>query len=137
MTDEPAYFGKETGVPTGAGRYISVENDLPDMEIIPGLNIRPLFGTDFSVNFVRWDAHTEADAHAHAEEQLLFVIDGQLEVEFGDERHTLRAGDSVLLPAWVTHVARTHGEPAYQIDVFCPPRQSVIDLMAARGISRG
>jgi mannose-6-phosphate isomerase-like protein (cupin superfamily) len=137
VADEPAYFNDLTGEASEPGRFMSVEKDLPAMEIIPGLTIRPLFGRDFSVNFVRWDADTAAAEHAHPEEQLIVVLDGELEVEFGGQKRTLGAGDTALLPPWVSHSARTHRRPAYQLDVFCPPRQSVIDLMAALGVSRG
>ena len=137
MSDHSSYFSDQHGKAARPGRLISVLRDLPDVDVIPGLNIRPLFGSGFSVNFVRWRPETEAPEHAHIEEQLIVMIDGELQLEFEGETHNLRAGELALLPAWVPHRARTLGSPAYQLDVFCPPRQSVIDMLVERGIALG
>jgi quercetin dioxygenase-like cupin family protein len=102
------------------------------VEFLPGLVFRPLIGNDLMVNFVRYQPHTEAPRHAHAEEQILFVLEGELEVELGDDVRTLRPGQAALIPPNLPHAARTHDGSCLQVDVFHPRRQALIDLMEAR-----
>ena len=114
------------------GRFVDSEVDVEPVEFLPGLVFRPLIGKDLMVNFVRYQPHTEAPRHAHAEEQILFVVEGELEVELGGEVRTLGPGQAALIPSNVPHAARTHDEPCLQVDVFHPPRQALLELMEAR-----
>jgi quercetin dioxygenase-like cupin family protein len=45
---------------------------------------------------------------------------------------TLRPGQVAVIPAHVPHAARTHDLPCYQVDVFHPPRQGLLDAMEAQ-----
>lgn len=121
-----------SAVATEPGRFVDSEVDVEPVEFLPGLVFRPLIGKDLMVNFVRYEPHTEAPRHAHAEEQILFVIEGELEVELGDEVRTLGPGEAALIPSNVPHAARTHDGSCLQVDVFHPPRQALLDLMETR-----
>jgi quercetin dioxygenase-like cupin family protein len=81
---------------------------------------------------VSYEPHTEAPRHAHAEEQVLYVLEGELEVDLGDETRMLRPGQAAVIPPHLPHAARTHELPCYQLDVFHPPRQGLLDAMARR-----
>ena len=37
--------------------------------------------------------------HIHASDQLYFIVEGELEVELGDEIQTMQAGEGLLIPA--------------------------------------
>jgi quercetin dioxygenase-like cupin family protein len=119
-------------VAQGPGRFLDSEVDVEPVEIAPGLVFRPLIGQQLMVNFVRYEPHTEAPRHAHSEEQILFVLEGELEVELGEERRTLRPGQAALIPPFVPHGARTHDGGCLQVDVFHPPRQALLDIMGER-----
>ena len=65
----------------------------------------------------------KGNEHA-ASEQVLYVVEGEIEAEIGDETATLRAGDVVVVPRGVAHrfsnrstrLVRTlnvYGPPAY------------------------
>ena len=56
----------------------------------PGLEFRPVVGERFMVNFVRYEPHTEAPRHAHEEEQITFVIDGEFEFDLDGDVQTMR-----------------------------------------------
>jgi hypothetical protein len=40
--------------------------------------------------------------------------------------------DAVLLPAWAPYSARSLSAPAYQLDVFSPPRKAMLYLIELR-----
>lgn len=46
------------------------------------------------------------DAYEHDGHELLFVIEGPVEVEVGGERHRLDSGDSITYPATIPHQTR-------------------------------
>jgi transcriptional regulator with XRE-family HTH domain len=60
---------------------------------------------------LRLAAHTEerADPHPPGTMENLVVTAGQMEIERGDERHVLGAGDAILFEADVAHVYRNPG----------------------------
>lgn len=120
-------------VAQGPGRFLDTEVDVEPVEMLPGLVFRPLIGEQLMVNFVRYEPHTEAPRHAHSEEQILFVLEGELEVDLGEERRTLTRGQAALIPPFVPHAARTHDGRCLQVDVFHPRRQALLDLMGEKG----
>jgi quercetin dioxygenase-like cupin family protein len=83
------------------------------------------------VNFVRFAPHTEAPRHWHDEEQISFVLEGELEFEVGEEKRVVRRGEAIVIPPNVPHAARTHDGTCFEVDVFHPPRQGVLDAMRA------
>ncbi|MFT5091061.1 MAG: quercetin dioxygenase-like cupin family protein [Candidatus Latescibacterota bacterium] len=51
------------------------------------------------------------DGHSHSDqEQAFYILEGDMEVDVGDETHQLSAGDCVLLPRGVFHKHRNIGE---------------------------
>ena len=133
MEESAQYFRLDPeAVAEEPGRFVDSEVDVEPVEFLPGLVFRPLIGKDVMVNFVRYQPHTEAPRHAHPEEQILFVLEGELEVELGDDVRTLGPGQAALIPSNVPHAARTHDGECLQVDVFHPPRQALLDLIAAR-----
>jgi quercetin dioxygenase-like cupin family protein len=82
------------------------------------------------VSFARYEPGAEAPLHAHEEEQIFVVVDGEFDVTLGDETRRLKVGEAAVIPAWVPHrvIASIDG-PATQIDVFCPPREGLLRLL--------
>jgi quercetin dioxygenase-like cupin family protein len=114
------------GEPTAAGRYVTVA-DVPAVEFLPGLEFRPIMGEKTMTSFVTFAPHTEAPMHVHVEEQILIVLDGELEFELDGDVRTMRAGDVAVIPSWVPHGGRTKELPCTEVDVFNPPRQTLLD----------
>jgi quercetin dioxygenase-like cupin family protein len=126
------YFDKATAEPVEPGRFVSIENLEPLLELAPGVTSKPLVGTRLLASFVRYDTDSVAPLHAHVEEQFFMVLDGEIELEISGERRTMRPGDAALIPAWVPHSARSLSASAYQLDVFSPPRKAMLDLIEAQ-----
>jgi len=129
VTDAGRYFAaEESGQSTGSGRFVAWDQ-LEPIEMVPGLEFRPVLGENIMVNFVRFEPHTEAPRHWHDEEQISVVLEGELEFEVGDEKRVLRPGEALVIPPNVPHAARTHDGICLEFDVFYPPRKGVLEAM--------
>ncbi|HXE56290.1 MAG TPA: cupin domain-containing protein [Tepidisphaeraceae bacterium] len=59
-------------------------------------------------------------------EQVLFVLEGQVLAEIGEEKKTLRQGDVVIVPAGAAHRFTNHSEsPAMTLNVYAPPAYDI------------
>jgi quercetin dioxygenase-like cupin family protein len=131
VTDASRYFAANAEAQS-SGKGTLVEWDgLDPIEIVTGLRFQPVLGERVMVNFVKFDPSTEAPLHWHVEEQITFVIEGELEFEVGGDKHLLRRGQAVVIPPNVPHGARTHDSSCLEVDVFHPPRQGLLDAMGA------
>jgi len=101
----------------------------PSLEVVRGLQIQAITSSHVTVSFVRLEPDTEAAVHWHDEEQISIVIDGELDFEAGGVTRTLRRGQAVLIPPNVPHGARTRESSCFEIDVFYPPRQALVDAL--------
>lgn len=119
------------GTPTASGRYVDVKA-IESVEFVPGLGFRPVLGEHTMLNFVSFGENTEAPNHVHVEEQIVVMLDGELEFDLDGEVRRLVAGDVVVIPPWVPHGARTHDFTCLEVDVFNPPRQTLLDHARAQ-----
>jgi quercetin dioxygenase-like cupin family protein len=127
MSDSQQHFSTVAGgVPSAPGRYVDV-SAIESVEFVPGLVFRPVLGERTMVNFVSFEPNTEAPMHVHDEEQIVLVLEGEFEFEIDGDVRTMRAGDVAVVPSWVPHGARTRETPCREIDVFNPPRRSLLE----------
>jgi quercetin dioxygenase-like cupin family protein len=129
MTDAQRYFaGDPAAQGTGKGTYVTWDA-LDPLELVPGLRFQPVLGDRLMANFVSFEPHTEAPLHWHEEEQISFVVDGELEFEIAGEKQVLRRGQAAVVPPNVPHAARTHEGSCLEVDVFHPPRRGILESM--------
>ena len=114
----------------GIGRYVNVDA-LEPVEFVPGLGFRPVVGQRAMTNFVSFQPHATAPRHVHEEEQIVIVLEGELTFDLDGDVRTMRRGDVAVVPSWVPHAAWTTDSRCLEIDVFCPPRQSLLELAEA------
>jgi quercetin dioxygenase-like cupin family protein len=119
------------GEPAGPGRFVNVDSIKP-VEFLPGLGFRPVLGINAMTNFVSFEPHTEAPKHVHSEEQIVIVLDGEFTFDIDGDVRVMRKGDVAVVPAWVPHGAWTTDSTCVEVDVFAPPRQSLLKLAAAQ-----
>jgi quercetin dioxygenase-like cupin family protein len=105
--------------------------DLSPVEFVSGLEFRPVIGDRMLVSFARYRPFTEAPVHAHEEEQVTFVIDGEFEFDLDGDVRTMRPGMAVHVPPGVPHGARTHDSACFEVDVFSPPRGVLVEAVKA------
>ena len=132
LGDAASHFTTEAlGERGGVGRYVNVDSATP-VEFLPGLGFRPVLGQRGMVNFVSLEPGTEAPRHVHEEEQIVIVIDGEFTFDLDGDVRTMRRGDVAVVPAWVPHGAWTTDSSCLEIDVFVPPRESLLKLAEAQ-----
>ncbi len=130
-SDAASHFTTEAlGEPAGTGRYVNVDA-LDPVEFVPGLGFRPVLGERAMANFVSFAPGTTAPRHVHEEEQIVIVLEGEFTFDLDGDVRTMRRGDVAVVPAWVPHGAWTTDSRCLEIDVFCPPRQSLLKLAEA------
>jgi quercetin dioxygenase-like cupin family protein len=128
---ESHFTTEAQGEPAGKGRYVHVD-DITPVEFLPGLGFRPVLGQRAMTNFVTFAPGAEAPRHVHEEEQIVIVLDGEFVFDLDGDQRTMRKGDVAVIPAWVPHGAWTTDTHCLEVDVFCPPRQSLLKLAAAQ-----
>jgi quercetin dioxygenase-like cupin family protein len=132
LGDAASHFTTEAlGERGGVGRYVNVDA-VDAVEFLPGLGFRPVLGQRALVNFVSFQPETEAPRHVHEEEQIVIVLDGEFTFDLDGDVRTMRRGDVAVVPSWVPHGAWTTDSHCLEIDVFTPPRQSLLTLAEAQ-----
>jgi unsaturated pyranuronate lyase len=132
VSDAASHFTTEAlGQPAGAGRYVHVD-DISPAEFVPGLGFRPVLGQRAMANFVSFEPGTEAPRHVHEEEQIVIVLDGEFTFDLDGDVRVMKPGDVAVIPAWVPHGAWTTDSKCLEVDVFCPPRKSLLTLAAGQ-----
>jgi quercetin dioxygenase-like cupin family protein len=132
LGDAHSHFGIEAqGEPAHPGRFVNVDA-MKAVEFVPGLGFRPVLADGALVNFVSFEPGTEAPRHVHSEEQIVIVVDGEFTFDLDGDVRVMRRGDVCVVPAWVPHGAWTTETSCLEIDVFVPPRQSLLNLAAAQ-----
>ena len=127
MTDARQHFTTEAaGTATAPGRFVDVDA-ISSLELVPGLLFQPVLGERTMLNFVSFAPHTEAPMHVHEEEQIVLVLEGEFEFDIDGHVRTMRAGDVAIVPSWVRHGARTRDASCREVDVFNPPRRSLLE----------
>lgn len=123
-----AHFATEAlGEPAGPGRFVSVGSIEP-AELVAGLGFRPVLGQRMMANFVDFAPGVSAPRHVHEEEQLVIVLDGEMNFDLDGDVRVMRPGDVAVIPAWVPHAAWTTDSRCAEVDIFCPPRTTLLDL---------
>ena len=137
LGDAHSHFGIEAaGEPAHPGRYVNVD-EMKAVEFVPGLGFRPVLGDGALVNFVSFEPRTEAPRHVHSEEQIVIVVDGEFTFDLDGDVRVMRRGDVCVVPAWVPHGAWTGEGSCLEIDVFVPPRESLLKLAEAQQAEAG
>ena len=104
--------------------------ELPGKELAKGVVIKPLAGEHVMLNYVQLAAGSGIAPHSHPHEQLGLVIEGEMEMQIGDERRTLRHGDTYVIPGGITHAGKAGATGALVLDVFHPLREDYLKLFA-------
>jgi quercetin dioxygenase-like cupin family protein len=60
--------------------------------------------------------------HAHASEQMTYVLQGALKFRVNGEEIIVREGEVIHIPASAAHQAEAL-EDTFQLDIFSPPRE--------------
>jgi quercetin dioxygenase-like cupin family protein len=129
MPERP-YFD-QSGEPSDArGRFVNV-SDLDPLNLLPGLEFRPVTTDTVMTNFVSFQPGATAPTHHHVEQQIAIVLSGELTFTVGDETRVMHAGDCVVIPPDVEHGGVAGPQGCDAVDVFTPPRAGILRFIAS------
>ena len=137
MSNQPeaaVYFASERppeGETLGTPSWNALD-EIDPIELVPGLRFRPVAGERLLVNFASYEPRTTVPEHAHAEEQMTFVLQGEFDFTIAGETRTLTPGMVAHVPSYVPHAAATGETGCVQVDVFSPPRRTMLEAMRER-----
>ena len=100
-----------------------------ELTLAPGIRARVVNTGNMSVAHVVLDEGAALPEHAHHNEQVVNVIEGELELTVAGETHRLTRGRVVVLPPMVPHSGRAVSA-CYVVDVFHPTREDFARAMA-------
>jgi len=96
-------------------------NDIPEKEIFPGFTARIINTHNLTLVYVRVKAGTLLPEHAHPQEQVTNLLQGQLELTVGEETFILEPGKVGTILPNISHRGRAITD-CYILDVFHPHR---------------
>ncbi len=106
-------------------------DQLPINMVSAGVGLKPVFGSNLMLSFVYMKPHSEASLHAHPEEQIGLVLEGEYEFELNGVRKMIGKGDVYIVPPNVPHGAYTYEKSCVALDIFAPPRTGYKEMIAA------
>lgn len=83
---------------------------------------QPAEGRRLSATWYTLDPGVRVPAHAHANEELGYILRGSLELTVVDERAVLGAGEVFLVPGGALHSAHALDEGCELMECYAPPR---------------
>ena len=98
-------------------------NDQRPRQIWDGIQARVITGERTTLALVDLEPNVDLQEHHHANEQLGFVLQGELIFTIGGETRTVTAGDTYNIAADVPHSAVAGPSGCVVVDVFTPVRE--------------
>jgi quercetin dioxygenase-like cupin family protein len=93
------------------------------IKVWPGINARAVNGERITMALVELDPNQPVPEHRHENEQMGFVVRGQMEMRIGDETRLLTPGETYSIPGNTLHaVVLTGPEGCVVMDIFAPVR---------------
>ena len=124
------YFDASGETSDAPGRWVTVA-DLDPLFMLEGLEFRPVTTESVMTNFVTFEPDAPAPIHQHFEQQIAIVLSGELTFTVGEETRVMHGGDLVVIPPHVPHGGVAGPEGCTALDVFTPPREGIVQAMAA------
>ena len=91
-------------------------------QVWDGIHARVVNGERLTMALVDLAANTPVQEHHHENEQLGFIMQGELTFTIAGEKRTLRAGDTYSIRSHVPHSAVTGPDGCVAVDIFAPVR---------------
>ena len=60
-------------------------------------------GKPLSVTLFAFDKGEEISSHAASGDAMVYILDGETEITIGEEKFTLKAGETIVMPAGIPH----------------------------------
>jgi len=102
--------------------------DIPREELVNQIERRIVTGEQAMLAQVFLKQGSVVPMHEHPNEQLTYILEGSLRMEFSDDLPdvVVHGGEVLVIPAGVPHGAVAL-EDTFDLDVFSPPRQDWLE----------
>ena len=97
----------------------------PVEELTPSIGRQVVNTETMTIARIHLRAGAGVPRHAHPQEQVANVLEGSLRFVVGDDEHVVSAGESVIVPAGVSHEVEALVD-SLVLDVFSPVRDDWI-----------
>jgi quercetin dioxygenase-like cupin family protein len=104
-------------------RYFPTPDEFGRHTIFGTIAIRTCAGEHIQFSLVDIPARGVVGEHAHVNEQMGLVIEGDLVFTIGGETRTLKPGDMFRIPGGVPHSVVALDRPVKALDIFYPVRE--------------
>ena len=96
--------------------------DIPAKTLAPGITGHYAHGEQMTFGYVVLEEGSKVPLHQHMQEQITYIMEGELEMQIGEQTCVLQAGMYHVIPSqtWHSAVART---ACKVIDAFSPVRE--------------
>ncbi len=94
-------------------------------ELAESIQARIVTGEHCTAQIVLLKKGANMNIHSHPQEQITYLLEGELEVDVEGELHRLQAGEFVIIPENVAHSAKVGLKPARGLDIFSPVREDL------------
>ncbi len=93
------------------------------VEPLAGIRVKSVCLDNVMMTYMEFGPNSDLPAHVHPHEQITMVHQGKLEMTVDGQTQIMETGDVVVVPANVTHSARTVEEPTIAVDAWSPVRE--------------
>jgi quercetin dioxygenase-like cupin family protein len=101
-------------------------SEVPKENVTPVIARQIVSGVSAMAGMITLQKGSHVPKHSHVSEQLTYVIEGSLRFLINGEEILVKAGEILVIPAWVEHEA-TALEHVVELDIFSPIRQDWLD----------
>ena len=119
--------------PNKKSQYCYTVEDIPLVPLTEVSSTRFIAAGPALLSFITNPPGCEFPIHGHDAIQILIILEGSENHVCGDEEFLMEAGDVCIHPSNVTHGGKT-STGFRGIDIFIPPREDYLELMAKHGL---
>ena len=98
---------------------------MPEERITDTISRRLVSGDQGMIVWWTMKAGAHATAHKHPHEQIVWMVSGRMDFRIGDEKRSMVAGDTAVVPGGVEHEGH-FPEDTVVVDFFAPPREDFL-----------
>ena len=105
--------------------HILAAEDVPWEDLSTDMRRKVLFSGELTFVFLELKGPTSEpiQLHSHVNDQISYVVDGELEVQVGEVVRRIGKGGFFRVPPDIPHGARALSPVVQFVDVFTPPRE--------------
>lgn len=95
---------------------------VPSSEVRPGIHGQTVHTPQLTVTRYRYEPGSSWEEHSHPEDQVTWVIDGEIDFTVAGRHVRLGAGELTALPGGVPHAARVGDHEVWTLNVYTSRR---------------